>query len=155
MRLEGGMVSRQVHLRPGELDLFHSHIPRQIDQHRTRSSCAGNIESLTEDASYILSTSEQVIVLGNGQSDPGYIRLLEGIFSNQPGVDLPGDGNHGHRVHVGVGNAGDKVRRPRPGGGNADTYLARGSGISIRHVRCSLLMAHQNMAKIGLINGII
>ncbi len=41
-------------------------------------------------------------------------------------ADLAGDGDHRHRVHVGVGDRGDQVGRARAGGRHADADLAGG-----------------------------
>ncbi|VVB69548.1 Uncharacterised protein [uncultured archaeon] len=148
VRLEGRMIARQVHLRPGELHLLHGHVPGQVDEHRPGAARVGDVESLPEDLGYLPGAAQEVVVLGYGQSDSSYVRLLEGVLADQPGVHLSGDGHHGHGVHVGVGNASDQVRCPWPGGGDADADLARGSGIAVGHVCCSLLMAHQNVADI-------
>ena len=149
------MVAGQIYLRPGEIHLIHSHIPGQVDQNRPGPPGAGDVEGLPEDLGDLLGAPEQIIMLGYGQSDAGYVCFLEGILSYEPGVHLPGDGHHGNRVHVGIGYSRYQVGCPRSGGGDAYADLARGPGVSVRHMSRALLMAHQDMSDVGLVYGII
>ena len=60
-------------------------------------------------------------------------------------ADLPGDGDDRHRVHVGVGERGDEVRRAGAGGRHADADLAGRGGVALGGVAGALLVADQDV----------
>ena len=86
-------------------------------------------------------------MLDDRQRDAGDVGLLEGVGADEVGADLAGDGHHGDRVQIGVGDAGDQVGRARAAGGHADADLAGGAGIAVGGVHGALLVAHQDVAQ--------
>ena len=84
-------------------------------------------------------------MLGNRHGDAGNIDLLEGVLANQAGADVAGDGNHGDRVHIRGGDAGDQIGRARAARGQTDAGFAGCAGISVRRVRRALLVCGQHM----------
>ena len=57
---------------------------------------------------------------------------------------LAGDGDERHRVHLGVGQAGDEVERPGARGGHHHARLAGGAGISLGREDAPLLVPRQD-----------
>ncbi len=94
-------------------------------------------------------------MLGNGHGDASDIRLLEGILAYKPCINLAGDGDHGHRVHVSVGYSRDQVGGAWPRGGYADAYFSGSSGVAVGHVSGSLLVAYQDMLESGVVDDIV
>ncbi len=89
---------------------------------------------------------DQEVVLGDRQRDPGDVRFLEAVRADQAGRHLPGDGDHRHRVHVGVGERRDQVGRARPRGGDAHPRPAGHLRVAGRRVAGTLLMPDQDVA---------
>ena len=58
---------------------------------------------------------------------------------------LTGDRDHRDRVHVGVHQRGDQVRRGRTGGHHRDAGLARHVGVALGHVAGALLVTHEHV----------
>ena len=75
---------------------------------------------------------------------PGDIGFLESIVAEQRRRDLPGDGDDRDRVHVGRGDAGDKVQ-PRAGSGKAYAYATACPRIAIRGMRGCLFVPYQDV----------
>jgi hypothetical protein len=84
-------------------------------------------------------------VLGHRQADTLYVRFLKAIAPQEGGGDLTGDRHHGGGIHVGGGQAGDQVGRPRAGGGDADAHLAGGPRIAVGHVGRPLLVGDEDV----------
>ena len=85
------------------------------------------------------------LCFGDRLGDAGDVRLLEGVGADGTAGHLPGDRDHGHGVHVGVGQRGHEVGRARAGGRHADAHPAGGGGVSLRRVPGTLLVAHQDV----------
>lgn len=96
-------------------------------------------------------------MLGNRHSNSCNIDLLKGILSKKRQRHIAGDRNHGNRIHVGRCNAGNQIGGSGAGGCHADSDLAGCTGISIRSMCRSLLVACQNVANLiaVLIEGIV
>ena len=65
--------------------------------------------------------------------DAGARGLLQSTPAEHGQRGLAGDGQHGHAVIVGTGDAGDHIGRARSGSGNTHPQLARFAGIAIGH----------------------
>ena len=144
--IPGKLVTRQIDLsRILVIDLGRLGILGDVNQHRPRSACAGNVERLLDHRGQFPRIGDQVVMLGDRLCDPDDIHLLKGVGANDRGDHLPGDGHHRCRIHVGRGQSGDQVGRARTRGGDADANLARGTGIAISSVGRALLMAHKYM----------
>ncbi|MNP80930.1 hypothetical protein D3C76_1791590 [compost metagenome] len=68
------------------------------------------------------------------------IDLLEAIPSDQVGRNLTRQHDHRDRVHVGVGDARDRIRRPRTGSDQGNPGAACDPGITVRGVYGGLLV---------------
>ena len=94
-------------------------------------------------------------MLDDRLGDAGDVGFLEGVGADEVAARLAGDGDHGRRVHVGVGDAGDQVGRAGAAGGDADADLAGGAGIAVGHVGRALLVADQEMLQIRIVEGVV
>ena len=130
----------------GELAGRRRDILRDIDEHRAFAAGLCNAEGRTHRIGQILYPAHRVVVLGDGHCDALNVGLLEGVFTQQRRGDIAGEGYHRHAVHVGRGNAGDKVRRTRAAGGQHNASTARGAGVTVRRVGCALLVSGQYVA---------
>ena len=63
--------------------------------------------------------------------------------------DLARDADDRHRVHVGVGDGGDQVRRTRTGRRDGDSDLVGCRCIAFGGMARTLLVAHQDVAQLG------
>ncbi len=123
----------------------HLDVFRQVNDDRTGTSGAGDVESLLDDAGQIVDILDQVIMLGNRSGNTDEVGLLEGIIANQSGGDLPGNDHHRDRIHVGVGDPGNRIGGTGTAGCDGDTDLAGRTRVTIGGMHCSLLMTGQDM----------
>ena len=89
-------------------------------------------------------------MLRDGHRDPGDIHLLKGILPQKGEIHIAGDCHNGHGIHVGCGNARDKIGGAGAAGGKADPHLSAGPGIAVRRMGSSLFMRGQHMADLLL-----
>src|SRR5574337_95549 len=144
MALVSGLVAAQVRLlRVLQFARGVKHVLRQVDQHRARPAGGGYVEGLLYYPLEGLYVLYEVVVLGAGPRYADYVGLLEGVVADKRRGHLPGENNHGDRVHVGRGNAGDRVRGPRPRRDDDDAGPARGPRVPVGHVDRALLVPHQ------------
>ncbi len=84
-------------------------------------------------------------MLGDGQGDAGDVYLLKSVLADERSGHLASDGHYRRRVHVRRSDAGHQVGGPRPRGGHADPYFARGPRVAVGSVSCGLFVAHQDV----------
>ena len=58
---------------------------------------------------------------------------------------VAGEGHHGHRVHIGRGNAGDQIGGTRAAGSQHHAGAAGGAGIAVCRVGRALLVGGEHM----------
>ena len=99
-------------VRPGVIvDVLPPHVHAHVDQHRTGATGLGDVHGLRDDLREVVGLLDQVAVLDDRQGDTDDVGLLEGVRADARRADLPGQRNHRHGVHVGVGDRRDQVRR--------------------------------------------
>ncbi len=130
----------------GKFRFLRRYVFGDIHQHRPFAPGTGDPERAAQGIRQIFHIPDKVIVLGNRHGDPSDIHLLKAVQPQKPAGDVPGDGHHGDRIHVGGGDTGNQVGRARAGRGNADPYLSRGPGIPIGRMRRRLLVAGADVA---------
>ena len=142
VRGQGGIV---LLIPPRRRDL---HILGDIDHHRTGAARSGDAESFLDRRAKAFGVFYEVVVLGAvaGQSDG--IGFLKGVGADERGGDLPGDHHHGNRIHIGIGDAGDRIGSPRAAGHQYHAGLPGRAGIAFGGVRRACFVAHQDMADI-------
>ena len=92
--------------------------------------------------------ADQEVVLGDRHRDAGDVGLLEGVGADQRATDLAGDGDHRHRVHLGVGQRGDQVGGAGARRRHAYADLAGGVRVAAGGVAGALLVADQHVAQL-------
>ena len=115
-----------------------------IDQHRPGTSTLGYMKGLLDDPGNIIDIPDKVAVLHNGKRHPKEIGLLESTATDHFLRHLSGDRNQRNRIHVGIGDAGHKIRGAGTGSCHADAGLTRYACISLGCESASLLMAGQD-----------
>ena len=152
MPLVGGLVPAQQRLLAAAvIQIAAGDVHGQVDDHRSRPAGTGDIESLLHHVRYVRGVFDQVIMLDDGHGDPGGVRLLEGIGADEVSGDLAGDGHHGDRIHVGVGDPGHQVGGPRSGGGHAYAYAAGDPRVAVGGMGRPLLVAGEHLAYLALL----
>ena len=137
--------------------VFQEHVLGHVHHHGTRAAGFGQVEGLGHDARQLVGVHHQVVVLGDGNADAGDVGFLEGVGADGRTRDLARDVDHGHRVHVVVGHAGDEVGGPgaRGAGGHAD--LAGGPRVAVGGEAGGLLMPDQDVtdAVLVVVEGVV
>jgi hypothetical protein len=150
------LLARQLdRLRPDELGLGLLCVLADVHEDGAGTAVARDREGLAHRVGDVLRLRHQHVVLGDGQGDPGDVRLLEGVAAQDLGRDLSGDEHGGDGVHHRGGDAGGQVRRPRTGGGDGHSDPAAGPCVPVRHVGRTLLVADQDVADGELQQGVI
>ena len=103
------------------------------------------MERLGDDPRDVVGIGHEVVVLGDRHRDAADVGLLEGVGADGGRADLTGDRDDRHRVHVGVGERGDEVRRAGAGGRHADADPAGRRGVALGGVAGALLVAHEDV----------
>ena len=98
------------------------------------------MKRLLDDPRDILGVLDQVMMLGDRPGDLHHRRLLECVGADDVPGNLAGDGHERHRVHLGVGQAGDEVERPGARGRHHHARLAGGPGIALGREDAPLLV---------------
>ena len=82
LRVLGQMIAGQVHF-TGVLGLAgrRSHVLGQIDQHRARPACGGDVEGLAHHPRHVVGALHQIAVLHHLVGDAGDVGFLEGVFA--------------------------------------------------------------------------
>ena len=139
----------------GVIALRHEDVLWDIDQHGAGASAGGDVKRFMHDLGQLGHVLDHEVVLGAGAGDAEGIRLLEGVAANEGAVDLAGDGDDGDGIHHGVHQAGDQVGGARSGGGAADADFARGAGVAFGGEGGVLLMAHQDVADVVVVERVV
>ncbi len=126
-----------------------------IDEDGAGTAGTGHIEGFAQDPGQLIGVGNQVVVLGDRKRDAGDVSFLKGVGADQLAAHLPGDAHDGRRIQHRGGDAGDHVGRPRPRSRNRHSNLATGPGIAVRHVGGALLVAHQDVVDIAMLQGVI
>jgi hypothetical protein len=86
-------------------------------------------------------------VLGDGPGDAHDVGFLKGIAAKDLRRDLTRNRDHGNRIHICGGNAGNEVGASRTRGSKTHAHLARGAGIAVGCMRRRLLVPDQNHSR--------
>src|SRR6202522_2858368 len=126
-----------------------------VDEHGTGAAGLCDLEGLADGGGDVFGAGDEVVVLGDGQSDAGNIDLLKRVGAEDFAADLAGNGDDGDGVEHGGGDAGHQICCTRPGGGDADADLARGAGVAVGHMRGALLVADEDVVDGELAQGVV
>ena len=98
---------------------------------------------------------DQEVVLDARPCDAHGVALLEGIQANGVGGHLARDDDHGDGVHVGRGNARDRIREARATGHNADARLLARSRIGVGRMHGGLFVPHEDVLDLVLLENFV
>ena len=132
--------------RPVPLHLRLQHVLGHVDEHRAGPAGGGDVERLADRQRQLLGRHHQLVVLGRRAGDADGVALLEGVAADRLRRHLPGDRDHRDRVHVGVHQRRDEVRRRRTRRHQRHAGTAGDVGIALGHVPGALLVAHEDVA---------
>jgi hypothetical protein len=150
-------IAWQLRLRgfPVELARGLLRILGDIHEDRAGAARAGYIECFAHRLCQFIGPRYQIIVLGNGQSNACDVGFLKGIGADQFAAHLTGDANNGGGVQHRGRDAGHHVGGSRTGGRHGDPYSSAGARVAVRHVRGALLMPHQHVMDLAVLQGIV
>jgi hypothetical protein len=131
------------------------HVLRDIDDDRARAAGLGNAEGLVDDAREIVDVLDQPVVLGAGARDADRIAFLEGIRADERGRNLTGEADERDGIHQRVLQGRDGIGRARAGGDEHDADLAGGAGVPFGHVAGALLVAHEDVLDVVLLEDLV
>ena len=144
-----GAIRGQVHLIGIVEDhLLRQDIGRNVDQHRARTAGCGDMERFAEDGRQLIGGLQQEGVLDHGHGDADDVGLLEAVGADDAAWHLTGDDHERHAVHIGGGDAGDRVGGARAGGNDDHADVARCARIAIGLVHRALLMTGEHMMQL-------
>jgi hypothetical protein len=121
------------------------HVLRQVDHHRARTAVRGHVEGLVQDARQVVDGFDEIVVLRAVARDADRVAFLERVRADEVGRHLSGDAHDRDRIHHRIGETRHRVRGARPRGHENDADLARGTGIAFRRMHGALLVAHQDV----------
>ena len=127
------------------------HVLGDVDQHRPRPPALRDVERLVQHARQVRDVLDQIIVLGAAARDADRVAFLERVRADQRRRHLPRDADHRDRIHQRIGEARDRVGRARPGRHQHDADLAGRARIALGHVRRALLVPHQDVPHLVLL----
>ena len=127
------------------------HVLRDVHHHRAGAAVLGDIEGLVQGAREVVHVPHQVIVLGAGAGDSHRVAFLEGVVADEVGRHLPGDADDRDGIHQRIGEAGDGIGGAGAGGDEHHADLAGGAGIALGRMHRRLLVAHQDVLDMVLV----
>ncbi len=130
---------------PRERGLPLHRVLGHVDQHRAGAAGRGDVERLGDRARDLGGVGDQEVVLRDRHRDAADVGLLEGVGADRRAGDLAGDRDHRDRVHVGVRDRRDEVRRAGTAGRHADADLAGRRGVALGGVARALLVPDQDV----------
>ena len=104
-----------------------------------------------QDARQVLDGFHEVVVLRAVARDADRVAFLEGVRADEVRRHLAGDADDRDRIHHRVGEAGHRVGRAGAGGHEDDADLARGAGVAFRRMDRPLLVAHEDVLHLLLV----
>ena len=139
-----GLVAPYIDLRRvlGTSQLSH-HVLGQVHEYRAGTSCPGDVEGFLYDPSQVLPVAHCDAVLRDAPCDAHDIHLLEGVISYEMPCHLSCKAHKRNAVVVCRGKSRHQVRGAGAAGHQAYSHLSRGSGVGIRLVDESHLLAGQ------------
>ena len=128
---------------------------RNVDHHGSGATGRGNIEGLLDGGGDVLDVLHQEIVFDARARDADGIAFLERVLADGMSGHLAGEDHQRNRVHVGSGDAGHGVGRPRARSHQRNADLAGGTCVAVGSVHRTLFMAHQDMLDLVLLEQLV
>jgi hypothetical protein len=127
------------------------HVLRNVDDHRAGAAGARDVKSLVQHARQVGDVLHEIIMLGAVAGDAHRVAFLKGVGADEMGGHLSGDADERDRIHQRVGEAGDRIGGAGSGGDEQHADLARRARIALGRVRGPLLVSHQNVLHLLLV----
>jgi hypothetical protein len=127
------------------------HVLRDIDHHRPRPAIRRDVERLVQHARKIVHALHEIIVLGARPRDADRVAFLERVIADEVRRHLARDAHERDRVHQRIGQAGHRIGGAGAGGDQHAADLAGGARIAFGRVHGALLMTHQNVLQLLLL----
>src|SRR4030042_1974092 len=108
------------------------------------------MEGLLDHISHFAYIFYQIVVLRAWTGNPYDIHFLKCVISDKTRIDLSGKHNNRDGIHIGGSDACNGIGCAWPGRYKTDTYPAGRTGVTVRRVNRTLLMADQYMSDIRL-----
>ena len=117
-----------------------------VDQHRTWTPGTSNVKGLLNDARKLIDVPNEVAVLHHREGHSKNVCLLECSTTDHFLWNLTGDGHERDRVHEGISDAGDEIRRARAGGGHTNAHATCNTSIALSGKHATLLVTREDRA---------
>ena len=131
--------------------LGHDHVLRQVHDHGAGPAGARDVVGLADHLAEIVDVLDEIVVLGTGAGNADRVGFLERIVADHVGRHLPGQADDRDAVHQRVGEAGDAVGGAGARGDQHRADLAGRARIALGRVDSALLVPHQNVAQLVLL----
>ena len=131
--------------------LGHHHVLRQVHDHGAGPAGASDVVGLADHLAEIVDILDEIVVLGAGASDPHRVGFLKRVVADHVGRHLPGQADDRDAVHQRIGEPGDAVGGARPRSDQNRAHLAGGARVAFRRVDRALLVPHQDVAQLVLL----
>ena len=158
-RLRGqvGTISRQLRLGrfPVKLARRLLCIFRDIHEHRPGPPGTRHVKSFADGTGDFTRVRHKIVMLGDWKRDAGDIRFLERVGADQLAPDLSGNAHDGRGIEHGRRDASDHVRSAGTGGRNRNAYVSADARVSVSHVSCALLVTHQYVMDLAVLQSVI
>ncbi len=139
-----GFVSTQYHfLRVFEINFISGNVLWQINKDRALTTGRCYMKSLFDYTGKIIDILYQVVMFSDRECNTCDISFLECIVPDHRSGYLTGKGYNRYRVHVCIGNTGNKICGSRTGCCNTYTYITRSTCISVCCMDCCLFMSYK------------
>ena len=132
------------------VDVGAREVLRDVEQDRPGAPGRGDVEGLVHVLGDLARVGDLEGVLHERQRGAEDVGLLEAVGADQLGADLAGDEDGRDRVQHRVGDRRDQVGRAGAGGGEGDPDPAGGLGVALGRVAAALLVAHLDVAEVGV-----
>ena len=141
-----------LHINGGRLEVHHTHlcILGKVEYHGSGASGTCNMEGARYGPSDVLGAAHLVAPFRDRLRDTHEVYLLEGIGAKEVGRHLSGNDHDRRTVEHGIGHARYGVGGTGATRHKAHTHLARRTGIALRSVGGTLLVAHKYLLEIIL-----
>ena len=131
----------------GELADRSGHILGNVHEDGAFAAALRNAERGPHGVGQVFDPAHREIVLGDGHCDALNVGFLKAVPPDPVRGHVAGKGYHGHRVHIGRGNAGDQIGGTRAAGSQHHAGAAGRAGIAVCRVGRALFMCRQHMGE--------
>ena len=140
----GGRAPRLERRHRHTVDVFLGEVLRQLDHRGAGLFGLGQLERLAQDFGDVAGVVDRLRPFGDRLIHGDGVHVLVTFLVKPPGRGLADDRNEGRAVHVGVGHAGDQVRRAGTERAETDARFAGEPAIGVGHEGGGLFVAAQD-----------